>query len=98
MKKFLLILFVSCLLSACQSAKDALTLKKKNSSDEFLIEKKSPLVLPPSYGELPLPSDAETIIEDNNEITFSNENIKINESVDKSEPSSLEKSIVDKIK
>ena len=34
-----------------------LTLKKKSSSDEFLVEKKSPLVLPPNYGELPLPNE-----------------------------------------
>ena len=28
---------------------------KKKGSDEFLVEKKSPLVLPPSFGELPEP-------------------------------------------
>ena len=31
--------------------------KKKNNSDEFLLEKKIPLVLPPNYGELPLPGE-----------------------------------------
>ena len=30
-------------------------IKKKNSSDEFLVEKKSPLVMPPDYNELPIP-------------------------------------------
>jgi hypothetical protein len=34
-----------------------------NSSDEFLVEKKSPLVMPPSYGELPVPSNEKTNIE-----------------------------------
>ena len=29
--------------------------QKTNSTDEFLIKKKDPLVLPPDYGELPLP-------------------------------------------
>ena len=29
--------------------------QKKKGSDEFLVEKKSPLVLPPSFGELPEP-------------------------------------------
>ena len=51
-------------LSSCQSAKDAFTLKKKSSADEFLVEKKSPLVLPPDYNKLPLPDDK---IKDENE-------------------------------
>ena len=43
--------------NACQSAKDALTLKKKSSADEFLVEKKSPLVMPPKFMELPKPKE-----------------------------------------
>jgi len=42
-------------LSACSGVKDAFTLKKKSSTDEFLVEKKSPLVMPPDYGNLPEP-------------------------------------------
>ena len=80
---------------------DALTLKKRNNSDEFLVEKKSPLVLPPIYGELPLPG--EEISEKNNEeseikVTLNNEEIKINETIKNSKPSSLEKSVLEKIK
>ena len=30
-------------------------MKKKATTDEFLIEKKNPLVLPPDYSELPVP-------------------------------------------
>ena len=97
MKNFLLIFVIFCF-TACQSTKDALTLKKKNSSDELLVEKKSPLVLPPSYGELPIPGESKAIVEDSIEITVSNENFKINEIVESSEPSSLEKSILKKIK
>ena len=37
----------------CQSIKDTLTLQKNENVDEFLIEKKNPLVLPPDYSELP---------------------------------------------
>ena len=48
-------MFAFFYLSACQSAKDALTLQKP-SGDEFLVEKKT-LVLPPDYGKLPEPSD-----------------------------------------
>ena len=53
--KIIKIVFLSLILTSCQSAKDVLTLKKKESSDEFLVEKKSPLVMPPEYGILPMP-------------------------------------------
>ena len=51
MKKVIKIIIVSLMLTSCQSAKDAFTLKKKNSADEFLVEKKSPLALPPKYAK-----------------------------------------------
>ena len=99
MKNFFYVLIIFFILAACQSAKDALTLKKKSSSDEFLVEKKSPLVLPPNYGELPLPGE-EINEKQNNEIqvTLSSEKIKINETITNSQPSSLEKSVLEKIK
>jgi hypothetical protein len=53
---FIYILFLS-LLTACQSAKEGFSLKKKNNSDEFLVEKKNPLVMPPEYSVLPVPED-----------------------------------------
>ena len=102
MKKYSLLLTLFFILSACQSMEDALTLKKKNNSDEFLVEKKSPLVLPPNYGELPLPG--EEINEDRNsknneiQVTFNSDEIKINETIKNSTPSSLEKSVLEKIK
>ena len=46
------IVIISCLiLVGCQSVKDGLTGKRANNSDEFLIEKKNPLVMPPEYEE-----------------------------------------------
>ena len=56
MKKIVLLVVIFAL-AACQATKDALTLKKRNNSDEFLVEKKNPLVLPPDFGELPVPED-----------------------------------------
>ena len=41
MKKILTFIILINLLTSCQSAKEALTLKKKSSADEFLIEKKN---------------------------------------------------------
>ena len=102
MKKYSLLLTLFFILSACQSMEDALTLKKKNNSDEFLVEKKSPLVLPPSYGELPLPggemSNNQTEDDNGITVTLKSEEIKINETIKNSNPSSLEKSVLEKIK
>ena len=53
----LFILLIS--LYSCQSVKDALQGKKYESSDEFLVIKKNPLVLPPDFKKLPEPEDPE---------------------------------------
>ena len=59
MKKFncalILLIFISFFLSSCQSVKDGLSGNKGDNSDEFLVQKKNPLVLPPSYMKLPKP-------------------------------------------
>ena len=56
MNKFFLIVLLFALCS-CQGVKDALTGKKYESSDEFLVIKKNPLVLPPNFNDLPTPKD-----------------------------------------
>ncbi len=59
MKKInsLTIIFLSLLfLNSCSTVAEGLGGTKKKGSDEFLVEKKAPLVMPPSYGELPKPS------------------------------------------
>ena len=48
---FLILLF----LNSCGTVSEGLGGSKKKGSDEFLVKKKSPLVLPPSFGELPEP-------------------------------------------
>ena len=57
MIKKLFILFLFIPLFSCQNVKDALTGKKYESSDEFLVIKKNPLVLPPDFQSLPEPND-----------------------------------------
>ena len=59
MNKIIIFLILSIVLVSCQKTKDALTLKKKSSADEFLVEKKSPLVLPPEFDKLPSPTNSE---------------------------------------
>ena len=58
-KNFRIITILFCIyLNGCQSLKDTFEGKKGNNSDEFLIEKKSPLVLPPDFKKLPEPQNS----------------------------------------
>ena len=45
------------MLSNCGSIQKAFDPQNKNNSEEFLVEKKSPLSMPPSFEELPVPSN-----------------------------------------
>ena len=46
---------IATLISNCSSVKEGFTANRKNNSDEFLVKKKAPLVMPPEFGELPRP-------------------------------------------
>ena len=48
---------LSIFLTSCQSVKDGLSGRKSENSDEFLVQKKNPLVTPPDYLKLPKPKD-----------------------------------------
>ena len=61
--RLFLLLSIVILFNSCGSLKEGFKNQKKNNSDEFLVEKKSPLVMPPDYGELPIPN-ADLINED----------------------------------
>ena len=57
------------LLLSCGLVKEGFQNPKKKSSDEFLVEKKSPLVMPPNFNELPVPKiDQNVENTDNNKI------------------------------
>ena len=47
--KFILIIFSFIFFSSCGSVEKAFNNQKKDSSDEFLVEKKSALIMPPDY-------------------------------------------------
>ena len=53
--KFLIFLNLILLIYSCGTLKEGFSNQKKNSNDEFLVEKKSPLVMPPDFNELPKP-------------------------------------------
>ena len=68
-------------LNSCQAVKDGLAGNKNENSDEFLIEKKNPLEIPPDFGLLPEPkkktdvTDRAEKIDENIEKLLKNEKI-----------------------
>ena len=63
--KFLILIgFISFLLYGCNTFKEAFDPQRKNSSEEFLVEKKSPLSMPPDFEKLPVPQNDKQINED----------------------------------
>ena len=88
---FILFLF---LVSSCSG----LGTKRSDKSDEFLIEKKNPLVMPPDIDDLPKPKeDAKVEAEDNNfEESLKSNNLETQNSI-QNESSTLKESIIKKI-
>ena len=91
--RFYILIATVLLFSSCSSLKEGFVNQKKNNSDEFLVEKKSPLVMPPDYNELPEPnlseeneklkeSEIKTLITDEENLSKDNEN-PLNESLEK---------------
>ena len=64
--KIFLILIIAFFLQGCTNVKEGLSLKKKEGVDEFLIERKNPLTVPPDFSSLPEPRNSmdENKIED----------------------------------
>ena len=100
-KSSLLIIFSTILISGCGSVQKALDPQNKNTSDEFLVEKKSPLSMPPSFEKLPVPSNQKITEENQTNIIKSliadkkiGDEKKENVEADKD----FEQSILDKIK
>ena len=97
--KYLFVLLI--LLNSCQSVKDGLSGTKKNTAEEFLVEKKNPLVLPPDFEKLPKPGNIDLKVSEEGDIDLENIIGKSNVTKTKSKSEnidvSLEKSILDKI-
>ena len=91
---FLIVIFVT-FISGCSSIKDTLTGVTKQNTDEFLVKKKDPLVLPPNFNDLPKPQTQKNS-ENNDEESIDFSNI-LSESENKKEiiknEGSLERSI-----
>ena len=100
--KIIILLNLILLVYSCGTVKKGFINQKKSSSDEFLVEKKSPLVMPPDYNDLPVPDQNKETAETNeNKIKDlvtknENENGQNNNSVDGN--LDIEQSILKKIK
>ncbi len=99
----LLLSFILITLNGCKGIRDNLSIKKKQNTDEFLVQKKNPLVFPPNYDELPKPigqqkaqtkktSDIDlSQVFSNSENSSSEKNSKINQSLEDSIRKKIEK-------
>tara|TARA_B100001057_G_scaffold345822_1_gene346982 strand:- start:308 stop:622 length:315 start_codon:yes stop_codon:yes gene_type:complete len=98
--KIFILLNLILILASCSSVQSVFVNQKKNNTDEFLVEKKSPLVMPPNFNELPIPKELKDQKKTNkNEfktlITQDNQGAKSNEqNIDKN----FEESLLEKIK
>ena len=96
-KKIIYILFVICFVTSCQTLGDVkrgLTGEKVVSTDEFLIKKKDPLIMPPDYENLPTPDERTSARQ---EISDFEKNLEISIEDNSSTSSSAESSILKEI-
>tara|TARA_B100000401_G_C52507558_1_gene578016 strand:- start:377 stop:688 length:312 start_codon:yes stop_codon:yes gene_type:complete len=97
--KFLKLIFLFMFfLNSCGTVKEGFQNPKKNNSDEFLVEKKSPLVMPPEFEELPIPNQnekQEDISQSSLQDLFSDDR---QENDDVMSNKKLEETLLDKIK
>ena len=89
-----------CILAACGGIKDAgkvLRNEKISNTDEFLVKKRDPLVLPPDFKEMPQPKTK--ISKKSNEEKKIKEILKASkeEAPSNKKNSSIEQSIINKI-
>ena len=97
--KIFIIFNIILLNHSCGTIKEGFKNQKKNSSDEFLVEKKSPLVMPPEYGELPVPSiESNSTKNDENKIKELVKKNYISENENVKDDVSFEDSLIKKIK
>ncbi len=104
-KFYIIFLSLVIILTSCQKFSEGMTgSKRSKTSDEFLVHKKKPLVMPPDFDDMPLPKQNKQKEE---ELSASSESIEDllnikkkenNESFESGNDSSLEQSILKKIK
>ena len=105
LNKIIIIIFF--LITACASSwddiKKGLGGQKRTSTDEFLVKKKEPLVMPPKWKDLPRPGQNIKLEDDYEEVTDIEELLQLGKNQESSikleqGSDSLEESILKKIK
>lgn len=96
-----ILLVLSFITAGCGTIKEGFSSQKKNTTEEFLVEKRSPLVLPPNFNDLPTPKTKNEKLEDSssdieNLINVKNQTLQKTETISNKE-NNLENSILDKI-
>ena len=99
-KIFLTVIIISLPIIGCSGVKKAFDPERKNTSEEFLVEKKTPLSIPPDFEQLPVPQTKKNGVEEkNDEIQTLLENNSGNSTQsEESNNNGLEELILDKIK
>ena len=102
MRNITILFTIVLLLTSCGGFSDvgkALRNEKITNTDEFLVKKKEPLVIPPNYSELPKPGSIEKREQDEEAkikiLLKKDKNIETNRS---EESSSTENTILEKLK
>tara|TARA_X000000950_G_C13524111_1_gene500875 strand:+ start:34 stop:342 length:309 start_codon:yes stop_codon:yes gene_type:complete len=101
MKNIQFLLIISFLLASCGSLKDAgkvLRNEKIKSTDEFLVKKRNPLVLPPNFEEIPEPGSISENKQSEDEKIKKILNAPKSDNSSKRKSTSLEESILNKIR
>ena len=99
--KILILFNLLIFLSSCGTVKKAFSNQKKTGSDEFLVEKKSPLRMPPDYNDLPVPNSQNNKEENSSNIEnliTSNEDGKIKDNNSEDLGQNIEETLLKKIK
>ena len=95
--KIVFFMMLSFLITSCESLREGLTGSKNQSTDEFLVKKKDPLVLPPDFENLPNPSERQVSVEEMTSFEKTLKKQTISESSSATE-NSVEESILNQIK
>jgi len=100
-KLYIILIILLIFTSSCKSVSEGLTGQKRSKgSDEFLVHKKKPLVLPPDFEDMPVPNPMDKKNEEGLSIedllNLNKENSKKTNS-QSSQDKTLEKSILEKI-
>ena len=99
--KLIIYFLILLIFASCGTINEGFSNQKKDNTDEFLVKKKSPLVMPPNYDELPLPSAKDNQVNENdskvkklitNNTEINNSNSKVSSETD------LKNIVLDKIK